>query len=309
VEVGDGAGLAQKCGQEESNLSASKFLSFLKTKFRSLPFSKMAPLPLKRRKVEDGMQGKIMRPKKRVRKQKEYHSSSEDSEGALEDGFTPFNLADSDDEGASKDDAQTEAVDDAGASTGAESGEYEDEELSGGDEHGDDGNAPRDNTRPTSKRNDPEAFSTSISKILSTKLSQGLRRDPVLSRSREAADVSSTIANDKLERRAKAKIRADKKEELERGRVKDVLGLKSGRAGEVAEEEKRLRKIAQRGVVKLFNAVRAAQVKGEEAAREARKKGTVGYANREEKINEMSKQGFLDLINGSGKNKPIEEAR
>jgi len=66
------------------------------------------------------------------------------------------------------------------------------------------------------------------------------------------------------------------------------------------ELEKRLRKTAQRGVVKLFNAVRAAQVKGEEAAREARAKGLVGQGRREEKVNEMSKKGFLDLIAGGG---------
>jgi hypothetical protein len=48
-------------------------------------------------------------------------------------------------------------------------------------------------------------------------------------------------------------------------------------------------------------------VKGEEAARQARKQGTVGVVNREEKVNEMSKQGFLDLINGKNKKK-IEEA-
>jgi len=48
-------------------------------------------------------------------------------------------------------------------------------------------------------------------------------------------------------------------------------------------------------------------VKGQEAAREARKQGTVGVMNREERANEMSKQGFLDLINGKNK-KTIEEA-
>jgi hypothetical protein len=129
----------------------------------------------------------------------------------------------------------------------------------------------------------------------------------VLSRSREAAETSKEVADERLEKKARAKIRADRKDDLERGRVKDVLGLTSGLAGETAEEEKRLRKIAQRGVIKLFNAVRAAQVKGEEAAREARKQGTVGVVNREEKVNEMSKQGFLDLINGKNKKK-IEEA-
>lgn len=270
----------------------------------------MAPLPSQKRKVEDAMRGKIERPKKRVRKQKEYHSSSEDADEASGDDFAPFDLVDSDDN------AGTESVpfDKRGNSTDTSitrrSSDSEDDASSlSSDEEGDDAVRPGEEKRPTSKRNDPNAFSTSISKILSTKLSQSARKDPVLSRSREAADISNAIANEKLERRAKAKICADRQEELERGRVKDVLGLQSGMAGEVAEEEKKLRKIAQRGVVKLFNAVRAAQVKAEEAAREARKNGTVGYANREEKINEMSKQGFLALINGDSKTKPIDESR
>ena len=66
----------------------------------------------------------------------------------------------------------------------------------------------------------------------------------------------------------------------------------------MAAEEKRLRKVAQRGVVKLFNAVRAAQVQGEQTAKEEKRKGTIGMEHRQEKVNEMSKQGFLDLIGG-----------
>ncbi len=270
----------------------------------------MAPPPLNKRKVEDAMRGKTERPKKRFRKQKKYHSSSEDSDAASENDFAPVNLASSDDDPENESGRTDKKVDGAYVSTAGQSGDS-DQDVSSFNSESERGDEDQQGgkRKPTSKRNDPDAFSTSISKILSTKLSQGARKDPVLSRSREAAEVSSGIANEKLEWRAKAKIRADRKEELERGRVKDVLGLQSGTAGEVAEEEKKLRKIAQRGVVKLFNAVRAAQVKGEEAAREARKQGTVGYANREEKINEMSKQGFLDLINGGGKTKPIEEAR
>lgn len=257
------------------------------------------------------MRGKVERPKKRFRKQKNYHSSSEDSDQGPHKKFAPVNLADSDEEPESGGGLIHKGADGTDASAVGQSSDSDGQvSLLDSDEDGDRENNNQGGTRRlTSKRNDPDAFSTSISKILSTKLSQGTRKDPVLSRSREAAEVSSGIANEKLERRAKAKIRADRKEELERGRVKDVLGLHSGMAGEVAEEEKRLRKIAQRGVVKLFNAVRAAQVKGEEAAIEARKKGTVGYANREEKINEMSKQGFLNLINGGEKQKPSEVPR
>jgi hypothetical protein len=276
----------------------------------------MAPPPFNKRKVEDGMRGKTERPKKRIRKQKVYHSSSEDTDEEAQTDFTPITLASSDEDAVTesvvinKDIRSTDAPI-TGQKNGVDGDKDSDETASSldPDDGQEDANQPGVKSKPTSKRNDPDAFSTSISKILSTKLSQGARKDPLLSRSREAAKVSSGIANERLERRAKAKMRSDRKDELERGRIKDVLGLQSGMAGEVAEEEKRLRKIAQRGVVKLFNAVRAAQVKAEEAAREARKKGTVGYANREEKINEMSKQGFLDLINGDRPPKPIEEAR
>ena len=86
-------------------------------------------------------------------------------------------------------------------------------------------------------------------------------------------------------------------------------GLNCGGGGELADEEKHLRKIAQRGVVKLFNAVRVAQVKSEEAMKEERKKGTVGLDHRMEKVNEVSKENFLQLISGKGKTKPLEEAR
>jgi hypothetical protein len=272
----------------------------------------MVGLVNKKRKAGDRDRERAPRPKKKFKKQTDYHSSNSDA--SEDEGFAPVNLNDSDDEGP-KNLASGEPI---GAPTGANAGALGDggtseedgstnEDSSRDSEDNDGQDAITKRLKKMSKRNDPEAFSTSISKILSTKLSQSARKDPVLSRSREAVETSKELADERLEKKARAKIRADRKEDLERGRVKDVLGLSSGLAGETAEEEKRLRKIAQRGVIKLFNAVRAAQVKGEEAAREARKQGTVGAANREERANEMSKQGFLDLINGKNK-KVIEEA-
>jgi hypothetical protein len=271
--------------------------------------AKMVGLVNKKRKANDRDRERAPRLKKKFKKQTDYHSS--DSDASEDEGFAPVNLQDSDDEGA-KISASGELTGSNAAPLG-DGGTSDEDGSTNDDSSGESGdnNVGQDaitkRLKKTSKRNDPEAFSTSISKILSTKLSHSARKDPVLSRSREAAETSKELADQRLEKKARAKIRADRKEDLERGRVKDVLGLTSGLAGETAEEEKRLRKIAQRGVIKLFNAVRAAQVKGEEAAREARKQGTVGVVNREEKVNEMSKQGFLDLINGKNKKK-IEEA-
>ncbi|POS84831.1 hypothetical protein EPUL_004604 [Erysiphe pulchra] len=167
------------------------------------------------------------------------------------------------------------------------------------------------------KRNDPDIFATSMSKILGSKLTSSKRNDPVLARSAQAQYISKQATDAKLESLARRKIRADRKEALKKGRVIDVLGsnmasesLKTSNqevthknSQEIAEEEKKFKKIAQRGVIKLFNAVRAAQIKGEEAAREAKARGIVSQRSKEEKINEMSKKGFLDLISKGGENK------
>ncbi|KAF8425613.1 Rrp15p-domain-containing protein [Tirmania nivea] len=147
------------------------------------------------------------------------------------------------------------------------------------------------------KRNDPDVFATSMSKILNSHLTTKARSDPVLVRSKAKTQV---IDESKLETKARRVLREQKRLELEKGRVRDVLpkgdGMEVMRA---VEREKQLRKIAQRGVVRMFNAVRAAQVKIEEAQVEVKKKGVIGVGNREQKVTEMSKQGFLDLIQSS----------
>lgn len=290
----------------------------------------MAPTVAKKRKVLDGMQGKTARPSKKFRKQRDYQSSSEDEDEDDEPSeFQGVSLADSDKEDeeprktgttlggnqkakAKKPSKSEEEGDDDDNDDNDDDNKSEDNDS---DASGDEGDASDEdqsvtsNQRAIPKRNDPSAFSTSISKILSTKLPTSARADPVLSRSKTAAQTSTDFADEKLDRQARAKLKAERKEELDRGRVRDVMGIERGQAGPVAEEEKRLRKVAQRGVVKLFNAVRAAQVRGEEAVRKERKKGTVGIGEREKAANEVSQQGFLELISGKGK-KPlnIEEA-
>ena len=275
-------------------------------------------------------QGKASRPAKRSKKQLEYHSSSDEEPS----DFQAVNLGESEEDdkepvdykrkrsiglqsAKGKKDGQLDNAD----SALPDDDDYEDEETrseSSSDRQDDsddsDGSmnyniAKSKDERSIPKRNDPAAFSTSISKILTTKLPASAKSDPVLSRSKSAADARSDFANEKLDRLARAKLRAEKREELDRGRIRDVMGIERGQAGLVAEEEKRLRKTAQRGVIKLFNAVRAAQVRGEEAAKSEKRKGTIGLDERAKAANEISKQGFLELIGGKkGRQVNIEEA-
>ncbi|KAI5917627.1 Rrp15p-domain-containing protein [Camillea tinctor] len=193
--------------------------------------------------------------------------------------------------------------------------EDDDHDNEEGAEVDDTNTLPHSKKSSKSKRNDPSAFSTSMSKILSSKLSTSRRADPVLSRSAEAHKAAQDAVDSALESKARRYLREQKRLALEKGRVKDVLtgGPDDGgaSAAEVVQAEKRLRKVAHRGVVVLFRAVREAQERAVEAERDARKDGIFGVVRREEKVNEMSRQGFLDLIAGGGgklKKGPLEEA-
>ncbi|KAK7509349.1 Rrp15p-domain-containing protein [Phyllosticta citriasiana] len=292
------------------------------------PQSSRTPVALKRRRTEQN-RGKPTKRARKIKKQTDYHSSSdedsadEEAPKAIAEQSQSESQSEAEEQSAPKqakkvkvaapepkstdDESDNAAVHDESSEEEIE-GDVEmdsDEEVS---EDGSEGplsdagssNAPSRNKK---KRNDPDAFATSMQKILGSKLTTAKRADPILSRSKIAQDAGKELAEAKLEAKARGKMRDEKKAQLEKGRVKDVLGLQTTDVStqEIQEEEQRLKKTAQRGVVKLFNAVRAAQVKGEQAAREAKKTGVVGMDKREEKVTEMSKKGFLDLIAGGGK--------
>jgi len=291
------------------------------------------PSILKRQRPENRRDRPAKRPKK-FKKQKDYHSSSEEEEEEEDEevqeeptDFAPVNLNDSEDEDATlaintaanslrpQDQAEEEAEDDVDGNDEpdleADASEQEDDASGSEDVNDEDAvSAASSATRARKKRNDPDVFATSMSKILNSKLSTSKRADPVLSRSRDASLASKELKDQKLETKARHKLREDKRTALEKGRVKDVMGLNMSNisTADIMEQEKRLKKTAQRGVVKLFNAVRAAQVQGEKARDEARKQGVVGLGKREERVNEMSKQGFLELIAGGGKKAKEVEA-
>lgn len=179
--------------------------------------------------------------------------------------------------------------------------------------------------KPTkSNRHSPAHFAASLSTILSSKLTTSQRADPLLSRSVDAAATARAKNDSLLEIAARRKMRADKAAGKEKGRVRDVLGTGTGNdtgvgaemdskeralsAGKstgqdeesVQETERRLKRTAQRGVVKLFNAVRAAQVGAAEAGEMSRREGTVGVERRKERVDEMSRKGFLEMLSGGG---------
>jgi mitochondrial fusion and transport protein UGO1 len=182
------------------------------------------------------------------------------------------------------------------------------DESSGSDEDSaadsDDEFLELDETKGRNKRHDPAVFATSISKILSakTKISQSQQKDadPVLSRSRDAVLATKEISTSRLENEARKKIRDERRRKLDRGRIVDVMGLESTDVSTsgIMERERKYKKMAQRGAVLLFNAIRAAQKEAEKAA-EANGEG--GRLEKEEKVTEMSKKGFLELIAGGGK--------
>ncbi|KAI1103515.1 Rrp15p-domain-containing protein [Jackrogersella minutella] len=315
------------------------------------------PNTKKRNRQDVNSKSKSQRPYKKQRKgpQYQYHSDSEE-EGANPE-FRPVNLLDSDeddldniavddlpsgsDSGSGSDsesDIDTarvrhptkqrklpakklarDAPKDEGSNEELEDNEDEDDIDDDGEE-GTESDGDQSRTKKSkSKRNDPDAFAMSMSKILSTKLSNARRADPVLSRSAEAHQAAKEAVDSALEAKARRHLREQKRLAQEKGRVRDVLvgnvdeatGEHETTTQEIQQTEKRLRKVAHRGVIMLFRAVREAQERAAEAEKDTRKDGIVGVQRRQEKVNEMSRQGFLDLIAGGGgklKKGAIEEA-
>lgn len=170
--------------------------------------------------------------------------SSDDAGVALEDEF--------DLEAASSSADEFEAGSDDGGKTGESSGEDDNEDEETGDEDEDDEDDIDDilSTQKSSgkkrKRNDPAAFSSAMSKILSSHLTTTARKDPVLVRAKK---FQENIDESKLEAKARRVLKEEKRKELEKGRVKDVVPRGDDEAARKALElEKKLRKTAQRGM-------------------------------------------------------------
>lgn len=140
-----------------------------------------------------------------------------------------------------------------------------------------------------------QQFANAFNAILGSKLKAHKRNDPIMARSK---NVQKQLDSAKLEAKAKRQLLAEKKTLQDRHRVKNLLPSASEpeRVRSMIEEEKKLKKVAQKGVVRLFNAVLLTQVKtSQEISGEK-----VGAVRKEELINEVSKEQFLDLVQAAG---------
>ncbi|SCW02360.1 LAFE_0F04720g1_1 [Lachancea fermentati] len=172
------------------------------------------------------------------------------------------------------------------------------------EENGEDEDAfPRKKKSKISKHDDGSSgFSSAVSAILSSHLKAYDRKDPIMARNKAVLKKNDT---DKLEQKAKKALLVEKKKLLNKTRRKEIIPTVSADAEsgdeirKVLEKERKLRKIAQKGVVKLFNAILATQVRTEKEVTE-KLDGVKNRAEKNELLTELSKEKFLDLVKAAG---------
>jgi len=104
---------------------------------------------------------------------------------------------------------------------------------------------------------DPSNFGATLQSLLKTNAPSGVPLSLKPSVARRQHD-------EKLELKAKKLLKGERKSKEEVGRIRDVIG------GWGVESERSLRKVAQRGVVKLFNAIQQSQANAAAAEKETK---------------------------------------
>lgn len=137
-----------------------------------------------------------------------------------------------------------------------------------------------------------DPFASAMTSILDSRVKAHDRENPIMIRNRRKA---REIEESKLEAKAKRELRKEKISQQDRAHVTDLVSKDSDVAGKQLQHEKILRKTAQRGVIRLFNAINASQNAAGDA--EASIAGDVhGLDKKAQKVTEVSKDKFLDMI-------------
>ncbi|BFZ56721.1 pre-60S ribosomal particles component [Savitreella phatthalungensis] len=161
------------------------------------------------------------------------------------------------------------------------------------------------------------AFGLALDKILGRDLPKSAKKDPVLARSLASRQVDAEREDAKLERKARAQMAAEKKIRLDRNhdnleRFYSSNTIDSDDDARALERERNLRKLAQRGVIRLFNAIKQAQTDMNRqhseqisAARQRKLQADAVHSQAESKdggeaVNDANKL-LLDMIVGGGR--------
>ncbi|PPQ78058.1 hypothetical protein CVT26_015497 [Gymnopilus dilepis] len=110
--------------------------------------------------------------------------------------------------------------------------------------------------------------------------------------------------DEKLESRAKKVLQLEKKEKEDKARIKDVIGGWGG------ESERALRKVAQRGVVRLFNVIQQSQASAAAATEQAKANRGTGKPTLPAPVEEhkgKNKGKKKDNIIGRGKESTVDK--
>lgn len=168
----------------------------------------------------------------------------------------------------------------------------EDEEDSDDSERDED--VPRLKKRKKAVDDGSSSFASAVTAILGSKLKAYDRKDPIFARSKVTIKKAES---EKLEAKAKRELLAEKKRVYDKDRVRDLLPKDDTTARAILEHEKKLKKIAQRGVVRLFNVIMTTQNR---ATQEVSQTKVLDGDKKEKLISEISREKFFDLVKAAG---------
>ncbi|WWD17558.1 hypothetical protein CI109_101999 [Kwoniella shandongensis] len=147
-------------------------------------------------------------------------------------------------------------------------------------------------TKTQQKKLKPTPESTSAATTTKATTSGG--QQPILALSAHKPPTKASVS---LEAKAKKQVKVDKLEKEDKARVKDVIEGWAEGGGQ--EFERGLRKVAQRGVIKLFNAILLASKNAEEATTSLSAQAKLkpdGPKNKKEKDNILGRGGKEDVL-------------
>ncbi|KAH7928546.1 hypothetical protein BV22DRAFT_1103006 [Leucogyrophana mollusca] len=146
---------------------------------------------------------------------------------------------------------------------------------------------------------EPSQFAATLQSLLDTDTPSALPLSLKPSVARQKNDA-------KLELKAKKVLQIEKKDKEDKGRIRDVIGGWGG------ESERSLRKVAQRGVVKLFNTIQQSQAAAAVAAEETKAsrgsgKPSLPAPSLDKKSSAKNKGKHRDNLVGRGKEAAVDK--